>query len=267
MNKLEQRAIFMIEGTSFLVDLDKQVLRQTNNAANQISFIDDMQDRIDHYLLIYDTSLKNCPGDVVNPHDIRSVEVPQMTSLDPEGMAERYGLTINQLKGKTDFDVMNDSEALALRKKGALPQIVIDGEKFIIDLNLHELRHAENFSPVISLSSFHVAADEQHYQAYFDCLLKQPVQIDEKLTEFPQHVVQLKIPNAVRLDPVGFARRYGWEERMVLRRYPVQKNLKAEIIPLSETNVPALIQRNREVLRLEHAENMRRAKPRFRQKF
>jgi hypothetical protein len=267
MNQLRQPPIFTIAGTGFLVDVDKQVLRQTDDPANEISFIDSMQDHHDHYLLIYDISLKNCPGDHIDPNDIRSVIVPQLTSLDPEGMAEKYGLTISQLSGKTDFDVLNDQETLALRHQGVLPQITIDGENFIIDLNLHELRHAENFSPVISLSSFHVAADEQHYEAYFDRAFKQPVPLDEKLTEFPQQVVQLKIPNAVRLDPVGFARRYGWEERMVLRRYPIQKALKAEIIPLSETNIPAMIQRNREALRQQHRENMRQAKPRFRPKF
>lgn len=46
MNKLRNLVIFEIEDTSFEVDIDKQVLRQTNDQTNEISFIRDMQDQL-----------------------------------------------------------------------------------------------------------------------------------------------------------------------------------------------------------------------------
>jgi hypothetical protein len=58
MNKLKQPVIFEIEGTGFEVDIDQQVLRQTNDQANEISFINDMQDQGAFYMLLYDLDKK-----------------------------------------------------------------------------------------------------------------------------------------------------------------------------------------------------------------
>ena len=91
-----------------------------------------------------------------------------------------------------------------------------------------------------------------------------PTSIDPKLTEFPQGVIQIKLPNEIGLDPVATARKYGMNERELLRRYPIQKELKAEVIPLSETGIPRLIRQNKEQLQREHEENMRKARPRQR---
>jgi hypothetical protein len=267
MNKLKQPIIFEIEGTSFEVDIDKQVLRQTNDQSNEISFINDMQDQGAFYRLLYDLDEKAAVHDLFDENRVKVITVPQMTDLDREGMAEKFSLPPELVIGRSDFELIVDQQALDQRLGGVLPQIDLAGEKFTIDLRLHELRHAANFHPVISLKSFELTNDGWHYEAYYHPVMKQVIDLDPKLLEFPEGVVKLKIPNELGLDPVATAREYGMDERELLRRHPLQKDLKAEVIPLSETNIPALIQRNREALQKEHRDNAQKVKPRHRPKF
>lgn len=267
MNKLREVPIFTIEGTDFLVDIDKQVLRQTNDQVNEISFIHDMQDQGAFYHLLYDLDEQCAAKDLYDENRVKVIKVPQMTDLDREGMAIKYGLPSELVMGKSDFELIVDQAALDQRLNGVLPQIDISGETFTIDLRLQELRHAKYFFPVISLKTFELTGDGWKYEAFYHPVMKQVVEIDPKLTEFPEGVVKIQIPNEIGLDPVAAARLYGMDERELLRRYPIQKELKALVIGLSETNIPAMIQRNREHLRQEHEEIARRIRPKHRPHF
>ena len=267
MSKLRNPVIFEIEGTSFEVDIDKQVLRQTNDQANEISFIHDMQDQGAFYKLLYDLDERNAAHDLFDQNRVKLITVPQMTDLDREGMSLKYGLPPELVMGKSDFELIVDQKLLDQRLNGVLPQIDLAGEMFVIDLHLQELRHAANFHPVISLKSFELTNDGWYYEAYYHPVMKQVVELDPRLLELPEGVIKLKIPNEIGLDPVATARQYGMDERALLRRHPIQKDLKAEVIPLSETHIPALIRRNKEALQREHRDNARRLRPKHRPKF
>ncbi|TWR26823.1 hypothetical protein FPZ42_07230 [Mucilaginibacter achroorhodeus] len=258
MRPIKEPVIYRIEQTSFVVDVEKQVLRQTDEQLNEISFINQMSDRGDHYLLAWDPATKNA---AIDPAHGMTVVVPPLSRLDPEGMSQMYGVPLSELAGRTDFEIVVDPDALNKRRQGILPEIDIAGERFIIDLKLQELRHAANFSPVISLKSFELTDDGWHYEAFYEPVMKQVVDLDLKLTEFPNGIVKIKIPNEIGLDPVATARAYGMDERALLRRYPIPKELKAEVIPLSETQVPRLIRQNREQLRREHEAIKHRHQP------
>lgn len=266
MNKPRTPVIFEIKGTSFEVDIDKLTLRQTDNRENEIA-ISDINDLGSHYRLSYDLNTKNAFYGSGYPDHVKTITIPPLTALDPESMAEKYGFTVEQLKGKSDFEVIVDQEALAQRQSGILPQIDLAGEMFTVDLRLQELRNSKYFFPVISLKSFELTNDGWHYEAYYHPVMKQVVELDPKLLEFPEGVIKLKIPNEIGLDPVAAARQYGMDERELLRRHPIQKELKAEVIPLSETHIPALIRQNKEALQQEHRENAQRLRPTHRPKF
>ncbi|MEN0057074.1 MAG: hypothetical protein AAGC65_25570, partial [Mucilaginibacter sp.] len=210
MNKLKEPVIYRFEQTSFAVDIDKQVLRQTDHPKNEISFINQMSDMGDHYLLAWDARIKNAGTE---PDHTEPVIIPPLIALDPEGMAKKYGLTVEQLKGKTDFEVIVDPYALEARRAGILPTIDIAGEKFIVDLRLLELRHAEYFFPVLSLKSFELTNDGWNYEAFYEPIMKQVVDLDPGLTEFPDGIIRVKIPNEIGLDPVATAQSYGMDER------------------------------------------------------
>ncbi len=267
MNKLRQVPIFTIEGTSFLVDVNRQVLRQTNDQDNEVSFINNMQDHGTFYRLLYDLDEKRAAQDLFDQSRVKVIDLPPLTELDPEGMSAKYGIPENQLKGKTDFEVIVDQVWLKERQNGVLPRINIAGEEFTIDLRLQELRHTKYFFPVISLKSFELTTDGEYYEAFYHPVMKQVVGIDPKLTELPEGVVKVRLPNELGLDPVATARRYGIDENELLRRYPPKKDLKAAVIPLADTGLPALIRQNREQLQKEHAEIARRIRPRHRPHF
>lgn len=267
MSKLSEPVIYTIEGTAFTVDIDKQVLMQTDDQQNQISFITGMQDHGTHYRLLYDLNELRPAEDLFDQNRVKMIDIPQMTTLDPLGMSEKYGIPVEKLQKLSDFEVIVDQKALASRKQNILPQIDIAGEQFVVDLRLHELRHAQHFFPVISLRSFELTSDGWNYEAFYEPLMKQVVELDPKLLEFPPGVIKIKLPNEIGLDPVGTAEIYGMDEKGLLRHYPIQKELKAEVIPLSETEIPRLIRQNKEQLQRDHQENMRKIKPRHRPRF
>jgi hypothetical protein len=267
MSKLKEPVIFQFEGLSFEVDIDKQVLRQINEPANEISFVTDMVDCSDYYHLSFDIGRKCVTKANIADEQIKTIIVPPMSVLDPEGMSRVYRIPLEELPGKTDFEIIVNQEALRHRYLGNLPRINIAGDEFFVDIALQELRHAVNFHPAISLKSFELSDDGWRYEAYYHPVMKQVVGIDPKLTEFPEGVIKIQIPNEIGLDPVGTARRYVMDEQRLLRRYPIQAGLKAEIIPLSETHIPSLIRQNREQLQREHEGNARKIRPRFRPKF
>jgi hypothetical protein len=267
MNKFREAPIYVIEGTSFLVDVDRQVLRQTNDPDNEISFINQMQDHGSFYRLLYDPDARHAAGHLTDQNRVVVIDIPQMTALDPEGMSEKYGIPAVQLARKADFDVIVNVELLQARLSGQLPTIEIANELFTLDLRLREFRFVQDPLITISLRSFNLSQDDDRYEAAYNPLLRQVVAIDPKLTEFPDGVIMIRLPNEIGLDPVSVARQYGIDEKEFLRRYPIQSSLKAEIIPLSETNVPAMIRRNREQLQQEHSEIKQHTKVRHRPHF
>ena len=124
---------YKIEGAEFIVDTGKYELREVGNPANTISF-HDMIDTGSYYSFQFDkkenkmlTPFKPITQDTV------TVRVPQLVELDPIGMAEKYGLSVADLNGKSDFDIMINSKLLNERKNGILPTIRIAGHEFIID--------------------------------------------------------------------------------------------------------------------------------------
>jgi len=259
-----------IEGTAFEVDVDAQRLVEKGNPENAISFIEQMVDHGSHYDLAYDPKTRTAfdrSADFNESEDWKLIRVPRLIELDPEGMSARSGQTVAEMKGKTDFEVLVNQEALTLRQHGVLPEVEIDGEKFTVDLRLHELRHSKNHYPALRLKDFDFNGEGDKYVAFYHPATKQIVDLDPRLTEFPDGVIKISIPNELGLDPVSTARIYGINERDLLRRHPIKKDLKAELIPLSETGVPAMIQRNREQLQREHQENAKRIKPKHRPRF
>src|ERR1700741_3884765 len=108
MKKLKENPMFSIGTARFLVDIDKQVLRQFQRPENEISFIRDMLDRQTHYELRYDPRVNSAARHDLPDNQLQIVHVPQMTELDPQNMAVKYGYTVGQLKGKPDFEIMVD---------------------------------------------------------------------------------------------------------------------------------------------------------------
>lgn len=241
----KQLPIYKIEGTEFVVDVRKNELRQKDNPANTISF-HDMLDLGNSYTFSFDKTRKNFPAPFSpQTENIVKVNVPQMVHLDPSGMAEKYGFRLADLEGKNDFDIIVDQKLLTERLNGILPLIKIAGHDFIIDLRLNELRPMDDFSTRINLKDLDVSNDGEKFLCFYHLPSKQVVDVSPTLTELPKDVVMLEIPNELVLDPVGIAKMNGLPDSAFLKQYPIQKNLEAKVVALSETGLPRLIEKNK----------------------
>ncbi|MCV9932892.1 hypothetical protein OIU80_11410 [Flavobacterium sp. LS1R47] len=221
---LERLPTHEIEGTTFYVVINSQALIETTNLTNTISF-HDMKDHGTHYSMCYHSEYKNFPCQLDAVEDTININIPPLLLLDSEGMTKKYGVTIESLKNKTDLEFLNPNyEGFMERVAGILPHIDIAGQDFIIDLNLKELRLAEDPFIKLEFKDFEIGSFDGDFAYHFlyDTKLQKLVG-----NESSKDVIQVELPNLLYLDPVGLARRNGHEDSAYIRDYPIEKNLKA----------------------------------------
>jgi hypothetical protein len=147
---------------------------------------------------------------------------------------------------------MNFKNTLADRLKGVLPHIDIAGTDFTIDWRLKELRETVQPWNRISVKAMELTPDLEHYCCYYDLESHRQYFPDADLTELPENIGMLVIPNELKLDPVGVAREYGLSDTELLERCPLLENLTGRIRPLSETALPQIMAENRRRLNDQH---------------
>ncbi len=237
---------YSIEGTPFIVDVNKGELRKVTKPDNIISF-SNMQYIGSHYTLDYDLFTKGLSFFTKDALNTKVVEVPQMVNLDPEGMAQKYNIPVAALQGKTDFDIIVDQDLLRERLNGNLPVIKIADHDFIVDFPLKELRPKNDFNTSIRLHELHYSIEEEKYKAFYHIPSHCIVDINPAtIKEIPENLVQIEIPIERKLDPVGAAREYGFDYKDLLIKYPLESNLEAKVIPIEKTNLPYLVKANNE---------------------
>jgi len=238
-----------LEGVIFIVDAAKDALIELSDFKNELHF-SEMAYTDTHYRLQYQPDYRRMATerDVTEGRYI-TIKLPHLTALDPEGMAQKYGKEPADLLGKTDYEVMVDSAAVAQRMKGELPRVEILGQTFYADLRMQSLRPKDDFSTpgllVKDLNSF-LSPDGTHYRVPMDLESRKIYPVEwEKLTDIPRGVMLVDIPTIERLDPVGFAREHQINPRQFLRNHPPKQEQSAETVPWSETMVMEIILANR----------------------
>jgi hypothetical protein len=143
-----------------------------------------------------------------------------------------------------------NEEMTERRLAGILPTIDLDGREFIVDWRLRELRAVNDPADRIELRGLPHDATDQNYICFYNTQLRRTVIPDIHMTELPANVVVLTIPNELKLDPVAVAREMGQSDTYLLRRYPLQADLKVKVTPIEETEMALLAKRNRDKQRL-----------------
>ena len=237
---------YEIEGTQFVVDIEKDELRQVDRPENVIRF-EQMEIRNTELSFFYDTDEKE-----ISPiwEEGRTVEVvlPQRTKLDPVGMSEKYNCPLEDVMKKNDYEVIVDQELVNKRLSGFQPVIDIAGYPFYVNIRFRYLNPKDDPSTFIDLRQLHESRDGESYRFFYDPIERKTVDLDPQITEMPKGILVVEIPGDHKLDPVGVAREEGMgqaEMKDWLLRFPIQKELKAVIIPISETAVPKIIEANR----------------------
>lgn len=251
--------IYKIEGTDFIVDVNQMAFIEKNNSENKFFFYQ-MQDLDSAYDVDYDPLTKNIyEGDYKDNNYIR-IQTPSMTELDPEGMALKYNVPIENIASRTDEDVMISSEALQQRLMGKLNTIEIEGHPFNVDFRMGYLRPHDDFSTQgISLNTLDYT--EPYNETNKTIHLYDPKKHElyepdlSTLTVLPKGIVVIELPQLMDLDPVGYARKFNWEIKEILLQANFQSQMKARTIPLKDSIVPKIMEENKLRLEGQHKSN------------
>jgi hypothetical protein len=138
------------------------------------------------------------------------------------------------------------AELVAVRLAGKLPHIDINGTDFTIDVRLKELRETVSPWNRLEYSEQESSLDHDDYTFFYDTKKHNIWELDDNLTEMPENVVLVSMPNEMILDPVAAARSAGYEETKFLDEFPIQPDLKATVTQLAETFLPQFIRDNLE---------------------
>lgn len=238
-------------GIEFIVDVDKLEFREKANPDNRYG-LEDMIDceedgyRFSHYDRTRIETL--------------DISIPQFVTLAPQQMAEKYKKAVEEILLLTDFELMVDQENLTKRLKyGELPTIEIGGHIFYADARIDLLRPKDDFSTMgirfDDLEDYY-DQDKNVYAFAYDPKTHEIANRDwSKILDYPQDLLFVEIPFVRNLDPVGWNRRWGWEETEGLKETGLQLDFKAEVVPWHKSGIDDLITENRAKLPIAEEKN------------
>lgn len=235
-----------IEGTEFLVDVFKAELREKMNPVNRISFFY-MKDVGTGYIIDYSPFFKNVP--LTSSEKTIPIVIPQMISLDPEGMAKKYNLPLREVQNKTDFELMVDQNAFDQRvNKGILPTIDIEGHPFYVDLKMDMLRPKDDFGSkgiVFSEIENYYDMDERAYTIPYNLKKHEFEKLDfVNIKNIPEDIIAVSFPSERILDRIGWNRKFGFDLIHGLKIVGLTMDHKAKNIPWNRTPLPDIIRDN-----------------------
>lgn len=247
-----------VQGDHFVFDIDSMALYQKHDPANVILF-HAMDNHGSHYGFQYDLDEKNFPHDSIdtltfdtipaNPDRAVYVEIPRMGEIDPEGMAAKYGRSINEVKAKTDFEIIVDQDAFKRRMSGEPISIDFPGQRFLLDYDQAMLTPQDGKSKPISLNSiFYLYYNEEtgKYRFPYNPETRRPQEPDyDKITDYPKHLIPVEFPHQGYLDPIGFNLQMGNKPDAGLMYSNVRMNYKVDNAPWKAMGINHIIDRNR----------------------
>ncbi|RKT01795.1 hypothetical protein [Chryseobacterium defluvii] len=246
--------IITIDKHQFTVDGEKLELREVGDPETVIPF-KNMHENESGYSFYYNKDLikeDNCIFATV----FTEFEIPDFVQIDPVGIAKRYGLTIDEVKGKTDFDIMVDQKAFDLRiNKGMLPTINIAGHTFYVDLRMKMLRPKDDFlSNGIHFEEIddYFSEERNAYLIPYNPKTHEFQEFDwEKCTAFPKDIIAIEFPFQKYLDPIGWNRLGGWNPKDELKHIGLKSHHQAKVIPWEQTELKDIIKENLKNLKIK----------------
>lgn len=241
-----------IQGTDFLVDVIKEELLEKDNPKNVMSI------ELMHYAgergysFYYDLNKKNFPDidriiEFGLSEDMPEIKIPELKSIDPLGTAEKYNVSLEQVKAKSDFELSIKQGSLHdLRlNKGILPTLEIAGYTFYVDLQMNKLRPKDDFkSKGIDFTEIkdYYDRDRRAYVIPYNPITHQFQEINGfALTELPKDIIMVQFPNQYELDIVGWDKKHG---NSLTNQYLKQMHFEARTLPWVDTNLIEHIKRN-----------------------
>lgn len=233
----------LVEGTVFIVDINTFQYVDKQNPENIIS-LNMLEEDSRGYRFEYKG---------------REILLPEFVILDPEGMARKYHVSIEEVKKHDDFHFMVDQEAYHLRMKGQLPTIDIAGHTFTVDIRMNMLRPATDFgSKGINFDDIdhYYSEENDKYIIPYDPIKREFRELDyDKLLAIPKDLIAIELPYHTKLDPIGCNREGGWDLNSDLKWIGVKSHFEAKVVPWEQTFIMDVIKENEEINRKEQKTN------------
>lgn len=250
--------VVKIEGTEFLLDVGQLLLIEKGNPGNTISFFE-MDDNGNGYSFDYSRQRRNMPYPWDKQDETVTVNLLPLVEMDPRGMAEKYGLTVQDVKGKNDFEVMVDGKALEERLRGRLTTIDIADQIFYVDIPMGRLRPKDDFaSKGIVFDDIDHCFDEERemYLITYNPAKHefQEAYVDE-IIEVPKDLILIEFPHERFLDPIGYNRKCGADQLFGLKETSIKSHFTARIAKWKEVRLHEIINENRKRLGIDKADD------------
>ncbi|MGN7706856.1 hypothetical protein [Chryseobacterium sp. 22543] len=242
-----KKPVRVIEDTEFIVNIDRLQLEEKANPYNIILF-SNMKETENGYEFEYCRYDKNIPHFFHSDNSV-TVHLPPLKELDPEGMARRYDLSVDDLKRKTDFEIMVDQAAYHKRVvMGMLPTFDIRGHHFFVDIRMDMLRPKDDFlSKGIVFSEvegYYLEESEKYLIPYNPKTHEFQAPVYDAITEFPKDLIAVEIPLERYLDPIGWNRMYGLGQNTDLKWLDLKSHHTAVIVPWKDTFLSPIVEAN-----------------------
>lgn len=143
------------------------------------------------------------------------------------------------------YKSLKGKDALSERMKGLLPLIIIKDLPYYVNMNFGVLEPSNASFDALNINGLEMDKATRKLSFYYNLDNRSVVSIDKNITELPERVVKVEIPNQYYLDPVAMARKNG-RDPMDYKDYgiPLKMYRIAKIIPLKNTGLAAKVKIN-----------------------
>jgi len=224
----------ILYNTLFEVDRERKRFVETGNRFNSIPF-SAFKDEGDYMVIDFDPDSRSAyKPKVDNPllHAfMKKIKIPK--SIFEKEIRDNVKLIqeINQksFEEKSNFQILNNTSRF--RIAGRRPLVFIEGDAFRFIHERQMLINVADESITISTKYMREVDDLKSLQFIYNKKTKQSEEFLSKNEPIPNHLVLVRIPNPLRLDPVGEALKWGKPAHDMLAQFPYKDNIAARVVP------------------------------------
>ncbi|ASE62051.1 hypothetical protein CEQ15_11385 [Chryseobacterium indologenes] len=230
--------IYNLGGHDFIVDVNQLELREKGNEKNSITIEEMSELSFEGYKFWYDT-INHKLASWAEPGAVE-ISIPDFVRLDPEGMAKKYNLHLDQITFLNDYDLMVDHDLYEkIAHQNHIPTIEIDGHLFYVDAFNKKLRPENDmWSRGISYSdiSYYYSKEQNAYLIPYNRKthsFHEAAPLD--LLSSSEDITIVRIPTLKYLDPIRYNLKNNNNKSDFLKNGNLKLNHTALIIPLDKT--------------------------------
>ncbi|WEK36111.1 MAG: hypothetical protein P0Y53_01235 [Candidatus Pseudobacter hemicellulosilyticus] len=222
---------FELNGVVFTVDVDTAQIAMKEDASS-FEWLFDLPEEKNRYILHFNNKTGRIAKPWENGDGVVIFHVPQLTALDPEGMAMKYKTPLAIIKKMNDFDVLVNKEVLKERLRGKLPTIEILGQVYTVDIEGGILKPLHRLDLPNITTAYLERFEELHaYEIPYN--LERRCMVDatpQEVLRRPADYKIVRVPLLEELDRIGFNKKRGFDLYKRIKLNPPKAHHHSEVI-------------------------------------